>query len=152
MPRSRPPRLTSRRHARPQGADVARIPTRIYPNAPPGAGGQARAVPTPGPYQSRERFPDRAANRIQTAAQQAAAKATGQYDADNNVISSVQFTGGTTKVILHYLGRPYVGARVENPVGGYLSYQIVPNTDKRMDATQVQIKCLNTCVADVVVY
>ncbi len=131
---------------------MARIPTRIYPNAPKGSGGQARAVPTPGPYQSRERFPIRAANRIQTAAQQAAAKATGQYDADNNVITGVYFTGGTTKAIQHYLGRPYVGARVENPVGGYLSYQVIPNTDKRLDAVQVQVRCANNITADVCVY
>jgi hypothetical protein len=109
-------------------------------------------VRTPGPYQSRERFHDRAQNRIQTAAQQAAAKATGRFDADNNVIANVFFGATTITAVTHGLGRTFQGAHLVNPRGGYLAYQLMANVDPRMDAFQILVICQNNVTADVVVY
>jgi hypothetical protein len=131
---------------------VPRIPTKIQSAARPGPGGALPATRTPGPYQSRERFSVRALNRTQTAAQQATAKATNRFDADNNVLADVTFVATTITPLQHGLGRAYQGAHLVNPRGGYLAYQVLPNTDPRMDAHQVQIICQHNVTADVVVY
>lgn len=131
---------------------MPRIPTTIYPSGQSGPGGVKPALRTPGPYQSTERFRDRSGNRIQTAAQQANAKATNRFDADNNVIGNVTFSATTITPVQHGLGRAYRGAHLVNPRGGYLSYYIVPNTDSRLDASQVVIVCEHNVTADVVVY
>ena len=131
---------------------MPRIPTKIQPFARPGVGGAQPATRTPGPYQSTERFADRAQNRTQTAVQQASAKAANRFDADNNVLADVQFVATNITPIEHGLGRPYHGAHLVNPRGGYLAYQVVPNTDPRMDQHQVQIVCQHDVTADVVVY
>ncbi len=137
---------------------MPRIPTKIQSGSRPGPGGALPAQRTPGPYQSRERFPVRALNRTQTAAQQAGAQATGQYDADNNVIAGVSFSATTITIVQHRLtdrtGKPraFEGAYLVNPRGGYLSYYIVPNSDPRLDLYQLKVICLNNVTADVVAY
>lgn len=140
---------------------MPRIPTRILTSQPQGTSNPAvksgrslapmnsQAI---GPAQPRLQFRDFPQNRQQSAVRQSLGRTSARYDADQQVIPGVAFTGGTQAVIPHGLGRAWVGCAIQTPIGGYLSYQVVHNADVRLDAFQLLVTCANTITADVVVW
>jgi hypothetical protein len=140
---------------------ATRLPSRVYSSTPLGSANPAKAtarsiappnIRSIAPAFPREQLPSRALNRIQSAVRQALSRARGQHDADEDVIPSVAFTAGVQLAVKHQLGRAWIGCRLENPIGGYLAYQVAHATDARLDGAQVLVNCQNNVTADVVVW
>lgn len=95
-------------------SNPATNPSVSNPNAPVPPGALAPSLRVRSPAQALEHFPTRAANRIQTASRQAAARATNFPMGDGNLLTGVQFTAGLTVTLAHGLGRTWQGFLVLN--------------------------------------
>jgi hypothetical protein len=147
---------------------MPRIPVRILTSQPQGSTnpsvvtGRANAPMSArqlGPAQPRLQMQDFAGNRAQSAARQATQQSTARFDADQIVIPGVAFLPEVPTIIVHRLGRAFVGAYVVNvapTIAGSLPYSlgfvVIPNLDARLNASRVQIQSLTLCTGDVVVY
>jgi hypothetical protein len=140
---------------------MARIPVTVQTSQPVGSSNPAattsRSVGPPnvrtlGPAQPRLQMRTFAENRAQSAANQAYRRAVARYDADQIVVPGVSFAPEVVTVVKHRLGRAFVGASLTNQRGAFVGFWIVPNTDSRLDAGQVQLWSLTACTADVVIW
>jgi hypothetical protein len=145
-----------------------RIPVRILTSAPQGTANPA--IPTArvnapmsarqlGPTLPRLQYQSFAQNRQQRAVLEATQQVKARFDADQVVVPGVPFLPEVITIVMHRLGRAYVGAYVINvvpttagsiPYG--LGFLIIPNADPRTNIAQVQIQSLTLCTGDVVVY
>jgi hypothetical protein len=142
---------------------MARIPVTIQTSQPVGstnpaavlANGRSIAavnLPGIGPAQPQEQTPNRAANRLQSAANQAYRQAAARYDAAQFVIPQVAFVANTQQAVPHRLGRAWVGCVLMTPIGGALSYEVAHAADPRLDAAQILVTTTNNLKADVCVW
>jgi hypothetical protein len=138
-----------------------RIPVTIQTSQPVGSSNPAvvtaRSIAPPnirtlGPAQPRMQFKDFASNRVQSAQNQTFRRAVARYDADQLVAPGVPFLPEVVTIVRHGLGRAFVGVSLINWRGASVGWWVVPNTDSRLDASQVQIYSLTNGSADVVVF
>lgn len=139
---------------------MPRIPT-IINLAPSGTTNlnrpTGRSLPTPsarlpGPAPLVQHFRNRQQNQVQQASAAAASQATANPIGNSNLIRGVTFTAGNITTVQHGLGQAYAGAWPTNVTGGYGIFQVVPNTDARLNKSQVRIQSLHDCTADVLAW
>lgn len=138
---------------------MPRIPA-VFPQTPTGStnpaaltGGRslpAQSIPGRGPAQPREQFPNRQANRVQSASRQATRPSTASDDAAANVIRGVSFTANVARSLPHYLGASWSSYRVENVVGAFARFMATRNAST--DGSTITVTSDATVTADIRVW